>query len=43
VNTAYFKESHRKMSVNGSRIEAGEKRPAAILLSFQDITPKDLV
>jgi len=29
----------RKISVNGSRIEAGEQRPAMILLSLQDLTP----
>jgi len=33
---------HRKISVNGCRIAAGERRLAMILLSFQDITPRDV-
>jgi len=43
VQHVFPRIGRRKMSVNGCRIEAGERRPAAILLSFQDITPKDLV
>jgi len=41
VAHAFPRIGHRKISVNGCRIAAGERRPAMILLSFRDITHGD--